>query len=226
MTEDLFHPTLEGRYNSTRGFCGGHSKPNGKWPKGCWGAANGWVMLVGPSPGRDPSVEGKSKQSLRPRQRVYYGLDQGKIQFGDARDGRWNRLTKALCADNEDYAYALTSVANLDWWCYRRECDIPKAHLREGCASVWKTIQASKPRVVVALTNKVWEMISRHVSQFARPDVDVVNLLTRTPIVFQIPGYSAASLLIKSQQHPSWPFKSSYYMALGKTVRSFLRQAG
>jgi hypothetical protein len=170
-------------------------------------------------------MEGKSKGTVRPSERVYWGLDRGKIQFGDARDARWNNLTKSLFDNNTDYAYALTSVANLDWWYYRQQSGIPEADLQDGCSFVWRVIEASKPRVVVALTNAVWNVLSRYVSRFARSDMDVVKLLTRTPIVFQIPGYRAGSLLIKSQQHPSWPFKSSYYTALDKTVKSFLRQA-
>jgi hypothetical protein len=225
MAEDLFHPDLEQRYQATRSFCRSGRKLNCEWPKGCWGAANGWLMLVCPSPGKDPMMEGKPKEVLRPKQRVYYGLNEGKITFGpEVRNTRWNTFTKSLMRGKENYAYALTSVANLDWWFHRREREIPDQDLRKGCPFVWNVIQKSKPRIVVATTNRVWDTFSPHIKQFACPDVVFPNSLTRLPIVFQIPGYSARSVFLKSPQHPSWPFKSSYYTLLDKAVRSFLQK--
>jgi len=96
-------------------------------------------MLLGPSPGKDPQMEGKSKEETRPTRTVYCGLRQGEIEFPDntRRNALWNKLALSLCENNRDYAFALTSVGNLDWWYYGREKDIPADALRNGCEFVW-----------------------------------------------------------------------------------------
>ena len=53
MHPDLHHPVAEHRFRAAVSFNG--QAVDARWPRACWGSANGWLMLVGPSPGRkDP----------------------------------------------------------------------------------------------------------------------------------------------------------------------------
>ena len=47
----IHHPDLHMRFLATEEFQRNGNKREETWPRACWGSANAWIVLVGPSPG-------------------------------------------------------------------------------------------------------------------------------------------------------------------------------
>jgi hypothetical protein len=166
------------------------------------------ALAVGPSPGKPDPNEPPKNPNKRADKPVYaaIGHQVGKITFGSnaRRNGAWNRLTAAFVGDT-DRAAALTGVANLDWINSPREKDIKdkEKRLRAGYPDVWFVIQYSKPRIVVALTNEVYRILSGNIPPFTERNFEMPDPPPHRPMVFRIPGFAALSVLCKSPGHPS-----------------------
>jgi len=138
-----------------------------------------------------------------------------------ARSDRWRRLASALLGGDK-YVFHMTAVLNLDWSHETDEGEVPVEHMRFGFEEyVWPTLQVVQPRIICALTNQVWNVMT--------PKIQGTTLkkeqfqLPKDPIIFRFPGAKADSFLIKSHNHPSRPFLGRRQIAtLGEATAWFL----
>lgn len=226
----LFSPDASIRHQASLEYSQHHFDPFAHWPRGCWGAANGWLMLCGPSPGRADNAEQAATGGVeRPRDvPVYVGKGAGRIDFqsNKARTRRWRDLVFAVFGD-EIKADCLTSVTNLDWGRYGNYKDISEFHLREGCATVFEVMQASKPRVVITLVTVTWEHLLDFLVEFlSDPSLNKQNMAGHPLLqcrILQLPTCTYPTLLLKSPQHPSRHFfTKAHCEQIAVTVRWFL----
>jgi hypothetical protein len=233
MNPNLFDPDLEKRYKATIKSCAGaESKPYGCWPRACWGAANGWLMICGPSPGRedDPKKKWRGGPNRPNDQKVRIGQSVAGFDFqtNKGRNTRWLNLAKSVLV-TEEKAKALASVANLDWGHNPSQYAINQKLLELGCETVFSLMKRSKPRVIVVLGVRTWNVISRFVQDkdYVIPVQDAPDWLTRKPFVIQIPGSRFRSLLLKAPQHPSRHFfNDEHCRRINRAVKWFVEKAG
>lgn len=207
MRSYLYSPYLEDRYRATINVAPG--RYSYLWPRACWGAANGWLLLIGPSPGRadnddDVWVGGPNRPI---DSRAIIGPNAGDISFNTnkARNNRWDKLREAVF-DKMSYANALTTLANLDWGHYPDSREIPDAYLKEGCEIVQNIMKKSKPRIIITLVKRTWEVLLPSLAKlqvFDPPYQSVSGLDCR---ILRLTGNKALTLLMRSPQHPSRHF--------------------
>lgn len=224
MNPDLFSPLLDVRYQATI-KAKGNEYPE-TWPNACWGAANGWLMLLGPSPGREdnsddfrPGGPNRPKDSL-----VSIGPCAGRIHFDSnkGRNGRWNKLREAVFG-TMDQADALTTLANLDWGNHGDHRTIPDAYLRDGCGNVFEVMKQSKPRVIITLVRRTWDILL----PFLESRKTVVPGYTGATGLdcrrLHLPENGACTLLLRSPQHPSRHFfNTNHEQQIRREVEHFL----
>ncbi len=210
---ELFSPDIETRYNASILYGEKHQEPFASWPRGCWGSANAWLMLCGPSPGRadDPaqrSLGGGDRPKDVP---VWIGKNAGKIDFqsNKARNKRWRNLVYSVFGD-EEQGDSLTCVANLDWGNYGNYKDIPVENLKQGPATVLEVMQACQPAVVITLVTLTWDYLEAYLRKFSvAPDLHPPSVEGKKPLkcrVIELPNCNHKTLLLKSPQHPSRHF--------------------
>jgi hypothetical protein len=225
MISALFSPDAALRFKASTS--GQHANRSRTWPRGCWGAANGWLMLVGPSPGGVRSAT--DSWSGGPRRPIdshaYVGRDAGKIIYSTnkGRNARWQMLAAAAFT-RPDYASALTTVTNLDWGNNSDHTTIPESYLNRGCEYVFNVMAQSKPRIVITLVRKTWDVLttylSRHKILFPAPPKDLIQDLT----VVTLPRCGFKTLVLRSPQHPSRHFFTrSHADLIKRTVAWFIR---
>ena len=233
MNPNLFSPDLETRYQAT--MAGDPSEYCQRWPRACYGAANGWLMLIGPSPGKADSTQnawpGGPNRPLDSG--VSIGPSAGRISFdtGRGRNSRWDRLRQAALGYNESEqalkrADALTTLANLDWGNNADHRCIPDAYLAMGCADVFEVMKQSKPRVIVALVWKVWNILIPFLEQSQTVFSDYPSVAKSDCRLLRLPGTEAPTLILRSPQHPSMPFfTKTHTEQIHSEVEHFLTQS-
>jgi hypothetical protein len=204
--DNLYSPVLQERYEAT---IHSHYVKEREWPEACYGAANAFLIICGPSPGKED--KGKVKKRGGDGRKKTNSKTIGKNVFdinwkGKARVARWNRLCNALIGE-EDCIRSLTALLNLDWGNNSNSSNIPKTYLELGFSKyVWPLIIEAKPKILVALTNRVWDVMRNEILKHRVNYTVPSNKLTREPIFFRIPGSDFISVLIKTQNHPSRHF--------------------
>lgn len=203
-----------------------------KWPLGCFGAANAYLVICGPSPGgsSDPAKVNAGGAN-RPRGGIKkYGPGSFDISsWGGSRVERWNKLCASLLCGEEKHIDRMTAVLNLDWGNNpdTSKNPIPKSVLQPGFDDhVWEEIKKVKPRVITALTNSVWDVMKNkmeeHSVSFSEPPVK----LTRKPIFLQLPDTGFVSMFLKTQNHPSRSyFTDAHISELGRLAKWFESEA-
>ena len=224
MHPDLHHPDAERRFRASVSLNG--QAVDARWPRACWGSANGWLMLVGPSPGRkDPEEPFAPGGPNRPFDSVpSIGSDAGAIAYrsNKGRNKRWAMLSAAVF-DQSSHADALTTVANLDWGHNPDHKSIPDQYLLDGCHFVYGVMKETKPRVVVTLVVRTWEVLMRFLETSDADTVDYRALGQLDACAIRLPGYTAATLIVRSPQHPSRHFfTQDHANAVASEVRNFL----
>jgi hypothetical protein len=224
MNSDRYSPDVKHRYRAALAEDG--TRLTRRWPFACFGSANAFLALIGPSMGK--AGEGETCHvggSHRPRGGLMRIGHYQHFNWPGARADRWRRLSVALLG-HEQYVYYSTAVFNLDWSNDADERNIPDAHLRAGFTKyVWPALVRVRPRLVCALTNRVWDTIAPTVQLFAVPFPSCPVPLPREPIFFRLPDTEFASMLFKSHNHPSRHFLGQQRIAtLGKACAWFLRQ--
>jgi len=225
---DLFSPSLKVRYEATKAFAlkGGKHEPD-TW-EGCWGSANGWTMLVGPSPGsrKDAIPDHTDQLALRKKlsKQIFIRPKACEIQFKDEwKDGKkpekqtrreknWTRLMAAAAGGDTDVAEALTTVANLDFLNCALEKNIQHQRLVSGSEQVLELIRLSRPRLLIPLTMNVYRVFRDYLQanwktvRSVQKSMDLtVYPDERFPIIwFNVPGCTWDSLLVMAPKHPSW----------------------
>ena len=143
-----------------------------------------------------------------------------------ARSDRWRRLSAALLG-GDHYVNHLTAVLNLDWGHQSKAEKVREGFLQPGFDNyVWPAIMQIRPRIVCALTNPVWQTIEptiRRLAVASPPSFPSSILVSRQPILFQLPNASFTSILLKAHNHPSQPFLSrKHIQMLGEACTWFL----
>jgi D-glycero-D-manno-heptose 1,7-bisphosphate phosphatase len=208
LYSELYSPDIECRYEAAQLYKG--IRLPEPMPRGCFGSANAFLALIGPSMGKAGMNESVEPGGVnRPK-----GEDM-KIgyhpHFNFKRGLLWKELSAALLGDDR-YVYDLTAVLNLDWSHEPDAKNVPPNHLRSGFDEhVWPALLAIKPRIVCALTNPVWDTIEPTIRQFAitssppfPPSILVPK--NKAPVVFKFPNTAFTSMFLKSHNHPSRSF--------------------
>ena len=183
-------------------------------------------MLVGPSPGRkDPDEPFAPGGPNRPFDSVpSIGPEAGAIAYrsNKGRDKRWAMLSAAVF-DQYSHADALTTVANLDWGHNSDHKSIPDQYLLDGCRFVYGVMKETKPRVVVTLVVRTWRVLMRFLETSDAATVDYRALGPLDACAIRLPGYTAATLIVRSPQHPSRHFfTQNHANDVASEVRHFL----
>lgn len=223
MPDRLHAEDLETRFRAS--VEAGEETLSIRWPAGCGGAANPFLVLLGPSPGVARAGEGLAKTlgTNRPHGKLRrIGPGAMSFDWGDHRAVRWTRLCTAMLG-NEQRARALTALLNLDWRHTTNAKDIPLADLRAGWRDhIGPLLSDLQPRIVCALTNRVW----RAVSEALEPDYlrlpPCPAKLTREPFAVMLSGCNSPTLFLKAQNHPSRFLSDAHMSELGKACRWFL----
>ena len=128
----------------------------------------------------------------------------------------------------EQYVGTLTALLNLATGSFANERDVPRERLQAGFVErVWPLLADIRPRLVVALTNRVWKVMNPEIEKRAVPFATCPVPLTRTPIIFRLDGSPFLSFFIKTHNHPSRHFLTDAKIAdLGKACRWFLETDG
>jgi hypothetical protein len=191
----LHSPSLQARYDAS--IRGGTRETPERWPLGCGGAANAYLVLIGPSMGRVTGRHHGVGNTMN------LGPEAMNFDWGDHRKARWTRLCAAILGD-ECHAHALTALLNLSEQHSTNESEISGADLRAGWTErIWPVLRRVRPRIVCALTNSVWDTI---VDTLTARFVEIPACpfdLARTPKGFRIPGCQFTTVLVKPHNHPS-----------------------
>src|SRR5437879_4687969 len=153
--DDLYHPNIGMRYLATERFQNDGKKHEEFWPRACWGSANAWIVLVGPSPGApmDPKNPwpGGPKRPVDDHAQISLSASVVDFPNGRYRNERWMSLIDQFTG-NRKHTLALAAICNLDWQQQTDQDSIPDERLRDGCTVVEKVINETRPRIVAALT--------------------------------------------------------------------------
>lgn len=222
MNTELYSPSLRRRYEASL-KAGARETPN-FWPMGCGGAANAFLVLIGPSMGRAPTAEvgavgGANRPVGYPRN---LGPEAMNFDWGDHRKARWTRLCAAILGD-DSHARTLTALLNLDWRHSTNERLIPDESLRGGWTDhIWPLLPQVRPRIVCALTNRTWNIVVPTIESLQIPMAECPFKLARNPIRFRIPGCNFSTWLVKPHNHPSRPLSNEQIDELGRACQWFL----
>lgn len=222
----LFSGDLDERFHATKNR---PAQVFERLPRGCWGSANGWLMLLGPSPGRaDPDEISATGGVNRPNDsNASIALEPGRINFtsNPSRSDRWNLLTSTIVG-SEKKASALTTVANLDWGHQANSAELEASYLRQGCPIIWDFIQKTRPRVIVVLVWRTWKTFTSFLGENKFGVLEpVFEDLHPVPWKIQIPGCDFSSLVVKAGQHPSRHFfKRQHAEDAQKVIQRWLKQ--
>jgi hypothetical protein len=215
--DDLYHRDLPTRFQATERFVSDEKCLIEARPRGCWGSANAWIILVGPSPGgaKDANSSwhgGPGRPMDKNQARISSKAGTITFQDGKNRNERWMRLIDDFTGDRK-YTSALTAVCNLDWGNQKNEALIPQAWLEAGCPVVGEIIQKSKPRVIAAMTVIVWDNLVKYY-EAAKREVVVCEGLKRNPVRLRL--FEEFDTFLIKVRHPSYP--------IPKTEREIFRQ--
>jgi len=221
MEEELRSADLETRYRAT--VAQEQQDLERRWPFGCSGAGNAFLALVGPSMGRHtgpgaPALGGANRPYVRP---MRIGRDAMNLDWGDHRKTRWTGLCAAMLG-SQQYVSALTALLNLDWRNSTSEKAIPDADLQAGLRCVWDTLVFVRPRIVCALTNRVWDIMLPEVLSRRVDHEECPVALARKPIIFRLDGCAFASLFVKPHGHPSRVLSKAQIAELGLACEWFV----
>ena len=228
MHPDRYSPNVERRYQAA--IAEGGTFLATQMPFACFGSANAFLALIGPSMGGaapNDSVQpgGANRPAGNPMRIGYYP----HFNWQRARSDRWRRLSTALLGSDR-YVDHLTAVLNLDWGHQSKATNVRDAYLQPGFSDyVWPAILQIKPRIVCALTNPVWQTIEPTIRQFtvtSPPSVPSGLPIPKQPILFRLPDAGFTSMLLKAHNHPSQPFLSRKHIHdLGEVCAWFLANA-
>jgi hypothetical protein len=124
------------------------------------------------------------------------------FDWGDHRKARWVRLCAAILGD-ECRTRALTALLNLDSRHSTDERTISDSDLKAGWTHHIRPLLAEvQPRIVCALTNRVWDTIVPNIGVRVRT-VKCPFELAREPLAFKTPGCTFETVLVKPHNHPS-----------------------
>lgn len=230
MNNDLYSPEIESRFQATL------KTPitlDRKWPRGCTGAGNAYLVLLGPSMGKELPGEAREVGGPNRPYRDPITIGQNVIEFGGLgrRSPRWKRLCVALLGE-ERYIPALTALLNLDWSHNTDEKHVCIPHLQSGFSEhIWPLLAQVKPRIICTLTRRVWDTVAPQMRQHdvtAFPRCPIAPTgprlkLSVAPLFIRIPGCDFITMVIKPHNHPSRPYLGARQIAVINEVANWFR---
>jgi hypothetical protein len=117
------------------------------------------------------------------------------------------------------YTIALTAVCNLDWQQQSNQALVPEEHLRLGCRVVDGIIRQTQPKIVAALTVKVWELPSEHYRDATEGEIPCVGL-TRSPLRLSL--FKEFDTFLIKVAHPSRPVRGTEKSAYRQFAKEHL----
>ena len=200
-----------------------------KWPRACTGAANAWLVMCGPSPGRadrpDDIWPGGPNRPVDEKPTI--GPGAGIIEF-DTNTRRNDAFMKvaSTCFQGSRYnANALTARVNLDWGHNPNAAEINHEYLKAGCSVVFDIMRECRPRVVLTMAGAggvTWLHLSNYLQDHSKGSVaaDCDNM------IIELDDCPFSTLVVKTTLHPSRPMKESLLASLEATVRKFIELHG
>ena len=222
----LYSSDIERRYRATMAIESTGQLLSKRWPIGCSGAANAFLALIGPSRGGAPrgkvaDLGGPQRPFGKP---MHMGPHVMNFDWGDHRKTRWTLLCSEMLGGSQ-YVGTLTALLNLDWRHSTSERAIPDEHLEDGLTNfVWPLLAELRPRLVCALTNRVWKTILPNVDRLRVSFPPCPVPIPRAPVVFRLAGCAFPTMLVKPYNHPSRPQSKQQIAELGKACSWFLGQ--
>ena len=146
------------------------------------------------------------------------------FDWGDHRKARWVRLCAAMLGD-QDRAEALTALLNLSSGYATDETSIPAKVLQDGWVDrIEPLLPEVRPRIICALTNRVWNAIVQAPLGAARQIENCPFGLARLPVALRIPGCTFESVVVKPHHHPSRFLRNEQIDKLGRACEWLLQQ--
>lgn len=216
------HSSLFGRTTNERlGGASGVDVEPIQWPYGNQGAANAWVVLVGPSPGEEkrtdypktnPVTFVKGGDGWTPQ---YIGME-------GFRRHAWDALIQAAFGSqySDEVRKRLVALINLTGSSSSKEDALAREALDDGAAEVCLKIRLVHPRVVVALSNAVFDrLLEKLKGDPLDPQSQPMGPYQRPLRVFSFPDPDTGTrtLVIKPPQHPSRPMKRPGHLPVSLT---------
>jgi len=224
MDDLLYSPSVQLRLAATKAL----PSPEPKLcPTGLRGAANAVFILLGPSFGKAhkgvPPYKGGSPRPEGNNIWLGKGLGLSPFDYDGGRFKRWNDFFMQCC-ESRDIPDFLTALFNLDWCHSAKESCVPEQNLITGSDQVLPFVEAAKPRVVVALTNRVYKVFLDCLNRNGYTFREIPSRLTRPALEVSKPSCDCKWLFVKTQNHPSRSFFSQKdRQVFGEFVKPFLK---
>ncbi len=203
------------------------------WPGGGGGAANAFLVAVGPSPGGESATADN----------VRYGLTGKPKRLGPAamnydwpgKDGRrsgagtkWQAFASGILG-SDAHARALMALLNLVPMYAPDGSTVPTAGFDTSFRVViWPAILTTQPRLVCAVTNAVWETMATtltpHALQCAANPYAAVAFAQRRQMLVGVPEVPWPICVFQSVRHPNY-LSGAHRTALGDACQWFLSRS-
>jgi hypothetical protein len=180
--------------------------PSTQWPYGNQGAANAWLVLVGPSPGHE------KRTAVDPTNEVTFGARVPLIGMSDWRKNAWDALIDAALGSDHsaEVRRYLVALINFTGENASAESTLSYQSMDNGVGSVVEKIRMMHPRVVLALSNAVFDRLAPALATTPLPADRVSVGPHGRPLraaSFKDPEAGFEVLLLKPSQHPSRPVR-------------------
>jgi hypothetical protein len=182
------------------------SWPSVRWPYGNQGAANAWLVLVGPSPGSEKRAD------VPPWIEVTFGDCVQHIAMHDTRGKAWDAVITAAFGRLHSPAARrqLVALINLMGTNATEEKKLDAKDLDGGVSAVVEKLRLVHPRVVLALSNGVYDRLAQALNTNPLGGDGALHGPYGFPLraaTFKDEAAGFDVLLIKGVQHPSRPVR-------------------
>lgn len=182
LPKELYAPSLGERWDNTREWIekkgvpqggplvkigdGLYAKAESDWPAFCFGSANGWLLIVGPSPGKsEPSGSVCDSEYEKLKYSLWVGAGHPGFTFRDG--SNYFKHVTELLVDNFFGAFgfdacvgrALTHHSNLLPRKSEKQPDMSELCSESSMKRVTYIFQEIRPRCIIALTQAVFKVL-------------------------------------------------------------------
>lgn len=224
LRDELYSPNplvrLNASQNATPSALAEFVPPTNEWIVNAFGAANAWLVVVGPSPGTGPG--GKVDRPVPPVLGAV--LPEFHRFLANDNNGFWTELFRLLRhgfkhahlpPSDKDAALKLMLAMNLDTTPQGDGKKVTTQMLRDGMARLRYVVDLTAPRMILALKADVYDEIQEwwraEVGEVGREESHPVPTKTKSGATKCYNGKSrwltrkgqASILLVKILQHPS-----------------------
>lgn len=195
-----------------------------QWIRNAFGAANAWMVAVGPSPGKGPG--GKVLEPVAPILGKLHPLfEQWAISTPFWRE-LFRLVREGFCHagfgnDDEEIGLKLLMLMNLDLTPEGDSTKIAHGKLTSGLPRLKRVLEVTRPRLILALEQHVYDEISKWWSDFGAVGSERLHAKVSkyTPRSRWLTRNGEAILLTKTLQHPS---KANFYLGFEQEVAGCL----